>query len=70
MSRHKMVGNGHVSKDSRKVQVLRERQTFRLSWTHNIFMQWNVLLINEIIVDMSSCSCGCVGTEMDPQVLS
>ena len=35
MSRHKMVSNGHVSKDDRKVQVSRERQTFQLSRTLN-----------------------------------
>ena len=35
MSRHKIVGNDHVLKDCRKVQVSRERQTFQLSRTLN-----------------------------------
>ena len=36
--------------------ILRQGNTLYLSVdTDNIFMQWNVPLIDEIIIDMSSC---------------
>ena len=36
--------------------ILRQGNTLYLSAdTDNIFMQWNVPLIHEIIIDMSSC---------------
>ena len=36
--------------------ILRQGNTLHLSVdTDNIFMQWNVPLIDEIIIDMSSC---------------